>query len=63
MTRRPFTVMPRVTRTPALGWTYLRWGRSLRRIPDDWAEDLLAVFAGAGVLAALTMLGLSLIWP
>jgi hypothetical protein len=26
MTRRPFAIVPRVSRTK-LGWVYLRWGR------------------------------------
>ena len=29
MARRPFFLLPRVTRTPQLGWTYIRWGRRL----------------------------------
>jgi hypothetical protein len=28
MKRRPFAVIPRVSRTP-LGWVYVRWGRRL----------------------------------
>jgi hypothetical protein len=28
MTRRPFAVLPRITRTP-LGWVYVRWARRL----------------------------------
>jgi len=63
MTPRPFRIVPRVTRTPQLGWTYLRWGRRLRRIPDDWAADLRALAIMLGVFGAMTATGLALVAP
>ena len=32
MTPRPFRLLPRLTRSPQLGWLYLRWGRRLWRL-------------------------------
>lgn len=43
----PFHLRPRITRSEQMGWTYLRWGRSLHRIDPAitaaerllWGED------------------------
>lgn len=43
----PFRLLPRVTHSEQTGWTYLRWGRRLRRIDPGfsaaervlWGED------------------------
>lgn len=63
MSPRPFRLVPRVTRTPQLGWTYLRWGRRLRRIPDDWAADLCTLALTLCAFGAMTVTGVALVAP
>lgn len=72
MTRRPqFRLLPRITRNP-LGWTYLRWGRALRRLDPmrrhparwtGWAQDAAALTCILGAFHWLTLLGVALVGP
>ena len=39
--RAPFRLIPRVSRSEQMGWTYLRWGRGLWRLdqaPGAWRQ-------------------------
>jgi len=58
MSRRPFLLIPRITHSPQLRWTYLRWGRRLRRIgmpdrlPPCRAVPILLILSLSGWVAA-----------